>query len=172
MLHELDTEMERLGLRFVRYADDFSIYCETKAEARKAGNTVYVYLRDKLKLPINRDKSGIRRPMKFQILGYGFVPTYDKGDKGKYQLVVMDKRWKSFKSKLKDLTRKTHAMSFDQRIRKLLEVQRGWINYFKFANITCKQEKLDGWLRIGAQRKSQPAPISRGTPFFDLLFVS
>jgi len=85
--------------------------------------------------------------MKFQILGYGFVPTYGKGDKGKYQLVVMDKRWKSFKSKLKDLTRKTHAMSFDQRIRKLLEVQRGWINYFKFANITCKLEKLDGWLR-------------------------
>ncbi len=35
MLHELDTEMERLGLRFVRYADDFSIYCRTKSEARK-----------------------------------------------------------------------------------------------------------------------------------------
>jgi group II intron reverse transcriptase/maturase len=41
MLHELDTEMERLGVHFVRYADDFSIYCKTKSEARKTGNKVY-----------------------------------------------------------------------------------------------------------------------------------
>lgn len=55
MLHELDMEMERQGLRFVRYADDFSIYCKTKTEARKTGNQIYRYLRDKLKLPINRE---------------------------------------------------------------------------------------------------------------------
>ncbi len=147
ILHELDEEMERLGLRFVRYADDFSIYCKTKSEARKAGNTIYLYLRDKLKLPINRDKSGIRRPINFQILGYGFVPTYQKGVKGKYQLVVSDKRWNAFKAKLKEVTRKTNPMSFDERIRKLGEIQRGWINYFKYASIQEKLNKLDGWLR-------------------------
>lgn len=147
MLHELDTEMERQGLKFVRYADDFSIYCKTKAEARKGGNAVYVYLRDKLKLPINRDKSGIRRPVNFQILGYGFVPTYQKGEKGKYQLVVNEKRWKTLKSKLKEITRKTSAMSFDQRIQKLQEVCRGWINYFKFASMQQKLIQVDGWLR-------------------------
>jgi group II intron reverse transcriptase/maturase len=97
MLHELDMELERQGLRFVRYGDDFSIYCKTKSEAKQAGNRIYIYLRDKLKLPINRDKSGIRRPVHFQILGYGFVPVYQKGVKGKYQLIVTRKRWKSFK---------------------------------------------------------------------------
>jgi group II intron reverse transcriptase/maturase len=147
ILHELDTEMERLGLRFVRYADDFSIYCKSYQEARKAGNTVYLYLRDKLKLPINRDKSGIRRPVNFQILGYGFVPTYVKGEKGKYQLVVMEKRWKSFKAELKEITRKTKPMSFDERMRKLSEVVRGWLGYFKFGAIYSKLKKLDGWLR-------------------------
>lgn len=147
ILHELDTEMERQGLRFVRYADDFSIYCKTKAEARKTGNSVYVYLRDRLKLPINRDKSGIRRPVNFQILGYGFVPTYRKGEKGKYQLVVNEKRWITFKDKLKEITRKTKPMSFDQRMQKLQEVCRGWINYFKFASMQQKLSKLDGWLR-------------------------
>jgi RNA-directed DNA polymerase len=86
MLHEPDTEMERRNLLFVRYADDFSIYCKTKAEARKAGNDIYLFLRDKLKLPINREKNGIRRPKDFNILGYGFVPIYREGDKGKYQL--------------------------------------------------------------------------------------
>ena len=147
VLHELDTEMEWQGLRFVRYADDFSIYCKTKCQARKAGNAIYIFLRDKLKLPINRDKSGIRRPVNFQILGFGFVPIYKKGIKGKYQLVVNPKRWKSFKAKLKEATRKTNPMSFDERIQKLLEIQRGWINNFKYANIKTKLEELDGWLR-------------------------
>jgi RNA-directed DNA polymerase len=128
MLHELDTEMERQGLRFVRYADDFSIYCKTKSEAREKGNKIYLYLRDKLKLPINREKSGIRRPINFTILGYGFVPTYQKGVKGQYQLIVEKSRWKQLKAKLKEETRKTTPMSFDERVQKIKEIQRGWIN--------------------------------------------
>jgi RNA-directed DNA polymerase len=147
VLHELDKEMERQGLHFVRYADDFSIYCRTKQEAKNAGNKIYVYLRDKLKLPINREKSGIRRPVNFTILGYGFVPTYQKGVKGKYQLIVDKKRWKQLKAKLKEVTRKTTPMSFDERVRKLKEIQRGWINNFRLANIKDKLTEIDGWLR-------------------------
>ena len=147
MLHELDMEMEWRKLRFVRYADDFSIYCKTEREARNTGNRIFLYLRDKLKLPINRGKSGIRRPLTFKILGYGFVSTYQKGVRGKYQLVVEEKRWKTFKAKLKEITRKTKPMSFDQRMQKLKEVHRGWINYFKFASIYNKLNELDGWLR-------------------------
>jgi RNA-directed DNA polymerase len=147
MLHELDTEMEKRNLRFVRYADDFSIYCKTKREAKQTGNSIYRFLRDKLKLPINREKSGIRRPVNFKILGYGFVPTYRTGDKGKYQLVVEEKRIERLKAKLKEITRKTSPMSFDQRMQKLKEVHRGWINYFKFASMYKKLRDLDGWLR-------------------------
>lgn len=147
ILHELDEYMENKGMRFVRYADDFSIYCKTKSQARFQGNEVYKFLRDKLKLPINRDKSGIRRPVTFQILGHGFVPTYRKGEKGKYQLIVTKKRWKTFKMKLKEITRKTSPMSFDERIEKLNQVIRGWINYFKYASINQKLAELDGWLR-------------------------
>jgi hypothetical protein len=147
VLHELDEYMEKQGMKFVRYADDFSIYCKTKSQAKRQGNEIYKYLRDKLKLPINREKSGIRRPVNFQILGYGFVPTYRKGEKGKYQLIVSKKRWKILKSKLKELTRKTTPMSFDERIEKVIEVSRGWINYFKYARIKQKLIEVDGWLR-------------------------
>jgi hypothetical protein len=83
----------------------------------------------------------------FKILGYGFVPTYRKGEKGKYQLVVQEKRWESFKTKLKEITRKTTPMSFDERIQKLKEVQRGWINNFRLASMHEKLKELDGWLR-------------------------
>ena len=147
ILHELDEYMEKQGMRFVRYADDFSIYCNTKSGAKLQGNKVYKFLRDKLKLPINREKSGIRRPINFQILGYGFVPTYRKGDKGKYQLIVTKKRWKNLKMKLKEITRKTSPMSFDERIVKINQVTRGWLNYFKYASISQKLAELDGWLR-------------------------
>jgi group II intron reverse transcriptase/maturase len=147
LLNELDDEMEGLGLNFVRYADDFSIYCKTKSDAVKAKFLVTKFLRDKLKLPINNDKSGIRRPVHHQVLGFGFVPTYRKGEKGKYQLVVTPKKFKAFKQKLKELTRKTTPMSMDERIEKLNSMIRGWMEYFKYASIQQKLIKLDGWLR-------------------------
>jgi group II intron reverse transcriptase/maturase len=147
MLHELDMELEKEGLHFIRYADDFSIYTKSKATARRVGNRVYAFLRDKLKLTINREKSGIRRPVQFTVLGFGFVPTYKKGEKGKYQLVVSEKSWKKLKQKLKIITRKTTPMSLDERIQRLNEVQRGWVNAFRMASISNKLEALDGWLR-------------------------
>lgn len=147
ILHELDVFMESREMKFVRYADDFSIYCQSKSKAKYQGNEVYKFLRDKLKLPINREKSGIRRPVNFQILGYGFVPTYRKGDKGKYQLIVAKKRWESLKYKLKEITRKTSPLSFDERITKLNQVIRGWLNYFKYASISQKLKNIDSWLR-------------------------
>jgi len=147
MLHELDRELERQGCRFVRYADDFSIYTESKAHARGVFEAVHMFLKNKLKLTINREKSGIRRPSNFKTLGFGFVPTFVKGERGKYQLVVSEKSWAKLKQKLKAITRKTIPMSFDERIRKLNEVQRGWVNNYRMANIQNKLGKLDSWLR-------------------------
>lgn len=125
-----------------RYADDFSIYCRTRPEAVKANYLVFKFLREKLKLPVNTDKSGIRRPVNLQVLGFGFVPTYRKGEKGKYQLVVTAKKFKSFKDKLKELTRKTTPMSFDERIERINSTIRGWLNYFRYASILQKLIKL------------------------------
>lgn len=147
MLHELDKELERRGLRYVRYADDFSIYTKSLRAARRAGNNIFQFLKEKLKLPINREKSGLRKPVQFQLLGYQFVPTYKKGDKGKYQLVVKEKKWQELKRKLKAVTKKTAPLTLTERIDKLKEIQRGWINYFRMANIQGKLKELDSWLR-------------------------
>jgi RNA-directed DNA polymerase len=147
MLHELDRELERKGLKYVRYADDFSIYTKDKSEARKVGNSIYEFLRDKLKLPINRAKSGIRKPVHFQVLGFGFVPTYRKGERGKYQMVVGEKGWRKLKQTLRMITRKTIPMSLQERFLKLKEVQRGWLNYFRMASIQAKLKEIDSWIR-------------------------
>ena len=147
MLHELDKELERRKLRYVRYADDFSIYTTSDEAARIAGNGIYLFLKNKLRLPINRAKSGIRKPVNFEILGFRFVSTYQKGVYGQYQLVASDKSWKRFKMNMKAITRKTAPYSFEERIRKLKEVQRGWVNYFRMASIHGKLKDLDGWVR-------------------------
>lgn len=147
MLHELDRELERQGHRYVRYADDFSVYAKSKHTARKIGNCIYLFLKNKLKLSINREKSGIRRPVQFKLLGYRFVPTYKKGDRGTYQLVVSEKGWETLKRELKGVTKKTTPSTFEERIKKLKEIQRGWINYFRMASIQSKLKELDSWLR-------------------------
>ena len=147
MLHELDKELERRGHRYVRFADDFSLYTKSRKAARRVGNSMYLFLKNILKLPINGEKSGIRKPVQFQILGHQFVPTYQKGAKGQYQLVVIDKKWKSLKQDLKLATRKTAPLTFDQRIAKVKQIYRGWINYFRMASIQSKLRELDGWLR-------------------------
>jgi len=112
MLDELDKELDRRGLKSVRYADDFSIYCKSQWQARKTGNEIFLFLKSKLHLPINREKSGIRRPVNFSLLGYGFVPTYKKGEKGKYQLVVSGKGWKNLETKTQSHHPKNHTRQF------------------------------------------------------------
>lgn len=147
LLNELDKELEKRGHRYVRYADDFSIYVKSEMSAKRVGNSIFKFLRDKLQLPINREKSGIRNPLSLQVLGFGFVPTYKKGEKGKYQLVVKPSKWKEFKEKLKYLTKKTIPASFEERIDRINLLIRGWINYFRPASIYAKLKKLEEWLR-------------------------
>ncbi|HLV41746.1 MAG TPA: group II intron reverse transcriptase/maturase, partial [Brumimicrobium sp.] len=147
LLNELDKELTRRNLRFVRYADDFSIYTKYKSHATATLKAIEKFLKTKLKLTINKEKSGVRKPVQFELLGFVFESTYKKGDKGKYQLMVGNKAWKRLKQRLKFITRKTIPKSFDERIQQINEVQRGWLNYFRGTSIKGKLKKLDGWLR-------------------------
>ena len=61
--------------------------------------------------------------------------------------MVSDKSWDKLKQNLKTITRKTSALSLAERIHKLKEVGRGWLNYFRMASITGKLKDLDSWVR-------------------------
>jgi group II intron reverse transcriptase/maturase len=147
LLHQLDKEMTRRGHKFVRYADDFSIYCKSHNQAKATRVVIEKFLKNKLKLTINQEKSGIRKPVNFTILGFGFVPVYNKGSKNQYQLVVAEKAWRNLKMRLKSITRKTTSAKLEERITKIKETQRGWLNYFRGTNIMGKLRDIDGWLR-------------------------
>lgn len=96
---------------------------------------------------MNRQKIGIRRPSNFELLGHGFVPTYRKGEKATYQLVIKENSWGNLKRKLKDITRKTLPYSFDERLQKLSQVWKGWVNNYCLASIHGKLKTMDEWLR-------------------------
>ena len=145
MLRELDKQLEEQGWKYVRYADEFSIYCTSTA--LKVGNEVFLFLKEKLKLPINQEKNSIRKLVQFELLGHRFVAVYQKGAKGKYQLTVSDKRWKHLKQSLKTITRKRAPWSIAERIHKLKEVGRGSLNYFRMGSIASKLKDLDSWVR-------------------------
>lgn len=147
LLHELDAYIVDKGIKYIRYADDFSLYSKERREAKKIGNEVYLFLKNQLKLPINREKSGIRKPLQMSILGYKFVSSYVPGSRGIFQLTVQEKKWKELKYKLKEITRKTRPKSLQERIKEINSLVRGWINYFRMGHIGIKLKELDGWLR-------------------------
>ena len=147
ILNELDKELGNRGLRFVRYADDFSIFVRSKRSAQRVKSSITKFITTKLHLEVNEEKSRICRPISYFMLGYGFVPTYKKDERGKYKLRVSPKSFKAMKQKVKQITRKTLPLSFDERISKLTAFTRGWVNYYKFANISTKLKELDTWVR-------------------------
>ncbi|MBC7388099.1 MAG: hypothetical protein H7329_02705 [Opitutaceae bacterium] len=57
----------------------------------------------------------------------------------------MEKSWQKLKSSIREITRKTSPMGFDERVSKLKELQRGWINYFRLGSITSKLKVLFPW---------------------------
>lgn len=147
LLNELDKELSKRGLRFIRYADDCSIFLKSKRSARRVLKGVTEFIEGKLKLKVNTDKTSICRPISFHLLGYNFISTYKRGEVGKYRLRVSPVRFELMKNKVKAITRKTRPLSFDQRLEELNSYLKGWLGYFRYANMQNKLKGLDVWIR-------------------------
>jgi hypothetical protein len=147
LLNELDRELEKRGHKFVRYADDCSIFVKSRRAAERVLRSITGFLENKLFLQVNSEKTSICRPSKFVLLGHGFVPTYKKGDRGKYRLCIAKKSWQRLKVKIKIITRKTTPIPLVERIEKLNQLMRGWVHYFKNATGYQKLKDLDAWVR-------------------------
>ena len=147
VLNELDKEMEKRELRFVRYADDFSIFVKSRRSAHRVKHRITRFVETRLHLLVNEKKSAVRKPLHYEFLGFAFESSYQKGVRGQYQLVVSKASWQELKYKIKQITRKTIPASFDERIKRLNLLKRGWLNYFKLASISGKLKIMDGWVR-------------------------
>ncbi|WP_260289038.1 reverse transcriptase domain-containing protein, partial [Peribacillus aracenensis] len=72
MLNELDKELEKRGLRFVRYADDALIFVKSEKAANRVMSTIVRFIEEKLGLIVNVEKSRISRPKELKFLGFGY----------------------------------------------------------------------------------------------------
>ena len=142
MLHELDMELERRGLRFCRYADDCNVYVKSKKSADRVMRSITKFIEKDLKLKVNKEKSKVDRPWRLKYLGYTF---YTK--KGEIGIRVHQLSIKKLKGKLKSITSRSNAMSMELRAIKLKQLIVGWIGYFKLADMKGTLRELDEWLR-------------------------
>lgn len=147
ILDVLDKELSKRGHRFIRYADDCSIFVRSKRAAERVLCSIRRFINVKLHLQVNEEKTAICRPLRYTVLGYGFIPSYEKGVKGKYRLSVSSQSFKRLKQRIKQISRKTTSISFTARLSQLRAFTRGWVNYYKFASMGTKLKKIDSWVR-------------------------
>lgn len=142
MLDALDHELERRGHRFVRYADDLRVFVRSERAAGRVLAGVTAFVEDRLKLKVNRAKSGVAPMGAATLLGFGFYVTA-----GKVKLRVDARARRRVTQRIRRLTRRHGGQSMGVVVRRLNRFIRGWAAYFGIAETVSVFRGLDGWLR-------------------------
>ena len=141
-LNELDKELERRGLHFARYADDCVIFVKTENAAKRVMFHIVKFIETKLKLKVNAEKTHITKPNNLKYLGFSFWK-----DKEKWKSIPHQESFKKLFLKLKNLVKRSWSIDLTYRIKKINEVLRGWINYYRQSSMKMKITKIGKWLR-------------------------
>ena len=144
MLNELDKELVKRGLRYVRYADDCVIAVGSGASANRVMHTITKWIEQKLGLKVNTTKTHVSRPSKLKYLGFGF---YKSSQTKQWTARPHETSVEKFQRKLKKLCKRSWSISMTDRIAMLNPVTRGWISYFAIGAMKSKMEKIDEHLR-------------------------
>ena len=144
MLNELDKEMEKRGLNFVRYADDCIIMVGSEMSANRVMRNITRFIEEKLGLKVNMTKSKVDRPSGLKYLGFGF---YFDSRAHQYKAKPHAKSVTKFKKRMKELTCRSWGVSNSYKIEKLNQLIRGWINYFKIGSMKTLCGELDSNIR-------------------------
>jgi group II intron reverse transcriptase/maturase len=142
MLHELDKELEARGHAFVRYADDMLILCKSKRSAERTLAHIVPFIEKKLFLRVNKVKTNVSHVSKLKFLGYGFYRY-----KGKCRLRVHPKSLSRMKSRIREITSRSNGKGDAWRKATSNSFIRGWVNYYKLADMKSALESIDEWYR-------------------------
>ena len=142
MLNELDKELEKRNHKFVRYADDCMILCKSRRSAERTLTSTIRFIEGKLFLKVNREKTSVAHISRVKYLGYGFYRY-----KGECRFKVHQKSLVKMKNRLRVLTNRRKAISNEDRPLMLSRFIKGWVNYFKLADMKGMLKQVDEWLR-------------------------
>ena len=141
MLHELDKELERRGNRFVRYADDFIVFCKSKRAGERIKESISRFIKEELYLKVNESKSKVVSLSQIKFLGYSFY----RYNGVKFRIHPDSVR--KLKAKMRKLTSRSNGWGLEKRKRELSQFIKGWLNYYKFADISKLLKRIDAWYR-------------------------
>jgi len=142
VLDELDKELEKRGLRFVRYADDCNIYVRSRRAGERIMESITTFIERKLKLKVNHEKSAVDRPWKRKFLGFTF--TFHRKEP---KVRIAKQSIQRFKQRIREITSRKWSISMKDRIEKLNRYLVGWLGYYQLADTPSVLSKLDGWIR-------------------------
>jgi RNA-directed DNA polymerase len=140
MLDDLDKELSRRGLRFCRYADDCNIYVRSRRAGERVRASVSRFLTNKLRLKVNKAKSSVARPEERKFLGFSIA---NDGSERR----IAPKALAKFKVQIRDMTRRTRAISLPQMVKDLAPYLIGWRGYFGFCQTLRVLTNLEAWIR-------------------------
>jgi RNA-directed DNA polymerase len=141
LLDDLDKELEKRGHTFCRYADDCNVYVRSKRAGQRVLDSLTRFLVSKLKLKVNAEKSAVARPWDRKFLGYSM--TFHKRPRLKVAPAVVER----IKEKLREIFKAGRGRNIRKVVEELRPVLRGWVNYFRLAEVRGMFEELDGWIR-------------------------
>lgn len=142
ILDKLDKELEKRGHRFVRYADDVSIYVKSKRAGERVMESISTYIEKELKLKVNIEKSSVTRPWFAKLLGFTFY--HKKEEKG---ISVHRKSIAAYKDRIRQITCRSKPYPMEDRMMQIRELNYGWGNYFKLSEAKSVFDGLDSWVR-------------------------
>jgi RNA-directed DNA polymerase len=141
MLDILDKELEKRGHRFVRYADDCNIYVRSRRAGERVIASLERFLERRLKLKVNTAKSAVAQPHLRKFLGLSFT----SGEEPKRR--IAPQALARFKSRVRELTRRTRGATLKQIVEDLSRYLIGWRGYFGFCQTPSVLRRLDEWVR-------------------------
>jgi RNA-directed DNA polymerase len=141
MLDVLDKELEKRGLRFVRYADDCNIYVRSQKAGARVLAGIERFLEKRLKLKINKAKSAVAKPSVRKFLGFSFTGGTAPRRRIAPQAIAR------FKANVRELTRRTCGRSLAQLVKELSVYLKGWRGYFGICQTPSVLRALDEWTR-------------------------
>lgn len=143
-LDKFDKELEARGLRFVRFADDVNIFVKSEMSAERVMKSISSWLERKLFLKVSATKTKVVRPKDSNFLGFTFVKSKDG-----WKCKPMDDRKKRLYSKCRAvlIRRKAVAVPLSVTFKRVNEIVRGWINYFRISSMKMFMKEFGQWLR-------------------------
>jgi RNA-directed DNA polymerase len=139
VLNELDQELERRRLKFVRWADDFVIVCKSERAAKRILESITNYLELELKLPVNKEKSVAVKVHEITFLGFQISSTK--------RIKISGKAIKKFNDRVRLMTKRNNPKSMYQIVKELNRFLAGWVNYFKIQEYVKPFKEIDQWIR-------------------------